>query len=117
MTTGPKSIDIDYDALSSQIAALTDLADDLTSAIEAGKSTQGMDAAHAFGLLCSGMNGPGTLVSNVVTTALGLSKQHLESVAQRERSGLNDFCQLEDQIQEVVQSGMNALDHVPGRAI
>jgi|SRR5690554_1279399 len=117
MNGSSQPIDIDYDALSRQIAELENLAEGLNPAIEAGRSTQGLNAAHAFGLLCAGMNIPGSLVSGVVTAALGLSKSHLESVARRERSGLNDFRELEEQIQDVVKSGIAAIDHVPGRVL
>lgn len=117
MTGSSHSIDIDYDALSRQITDLENLAADLNPAIEAGESTQGLDAAHAFGLLCAGMNVPANLVSSYVTNAMAQTQTLLESISQRERSGLKDFQLLDEQIQELADGGMAAIDDVAGPAL
>ena len=114
MTAGSRPITVDYDALDRHARAIEGIADRLDSAIEAGQSTGGLDAAHAFGLMCMGMNVPATLVSSTVTAAMGTTKVHLRSIAERVRAGVEDFRELESEVERVSRTGTDLIDDVPG---
>lgn len=114
MGSSVDTIAIDYDALARHVKAVDGIADRLTAAMEAGRSTAGLNSAAAFGLMCQGLNVLGTLASSATVQAMGETQSHLNRVTSAARNGIKDFQNFDDAVTSFSAQGIEAIDSAPG---
>lgn len=106
-------IAIDFEALNRHVNTLQTINDNLAPVIEAGKSTQGLASAEAFGVMCSPFGIAGTVASAAITDAATQALAALDNTIALAQRGALDFEQNEDTVSNSIDSLAGSLDATP----